>query len=177
MATRAPRFGWRPPCERKETIMATTTVTDLRGKSDAAWANLSRQLEGMEPYAERSDAPGEWTTREVLSHLLFEEGWKPVPLLKSFSEKNLQVIDIKPGDTNRTPERQRTSLKELADALDTQRREVFGYLDGLSDADLARKARIPLFKQFMGTDEIPIPMYIGAMFDYHWHDHAGQIAK
>jgi hypothetical protein len=25
----------------------------------------------------------------------------------------------------------------------------------------------------MGTDE----MYVGALFDYHWNDHAGQLAK
>jgi hypothetical protein len=29
----------------------------------------------------------------------------------------------------------------------------------------------------MGTDEITLPIYIGAMFDFHWNDHAGQIAK
>ncbi len=157
--------------------MASATVTDLKGKSDAAWGNLSRQLRGMEAYADRSDAPGEWTTREVLSHLLFEPGWKPVRLLESFATRDLPVIDIKPSDTNMTPERQKMSVGELAEALDSQRRELFGYLEGLSDADLGRKARIPLFKQFMGTDEIPIPMFVGAMFDYHWNDHASQIAK
>lgn len=29
----------------------------------------------------------------------------------------------------------------------------------------------------MGTDEITVPVFVGAMFDYHWHDHAGQLAK
>jgi preprotein translocase subunit SecA len=29
----------------------------------------------------------------------------------------------------------------------------------------------------MGTDEITIDMYLGAMFDYHWNDHAGQLEK
>jgi len=66
---------------------------------------------------------------------------------------------------------------ELADSLDAQRKSLFAYLEGLSDAELGRKARIPLFKDFMGTDEIPIPMFVGAMFDYHWNDHAGHIAK
>ena len=42
--------------------MASATVTELKKKSEAASANLHRQLEGMEPYLERSDAPGEWTT-------------------------------------------------------------------------------------------------------------------
>lgn len=30
------------------------------------WANLGRQLQGMEPHLESPDAPGEWTTRQVL---------------------------------------------------------------------------------------------------------------
>jgi len=29
----------------------------------------------------------------------------------------------------------------------------------------------------MGTDEIALPVYVGAMFDYRWNGHAGQIAK
>jgi DinB superfamily len=157
--------------------MASATVTELKKKSEAASANLHRQLEGMEPYLERSDAPGEWTTREVLCHLLFEPGWQPAALLKTFAERDLPVIEISPGDTNITPERQKMTLAELADALESQRRALFGYLDGLSPADLQRKARIPLFKQFMGTDEIPIPMFVGAMFDFHWNDHAGQLGK
>ena len=157
--------------------MATSTVAELRKKADAAFADLSRQLQGMEPYLERSDAPGEWTTRQVLAHLLFEDGWKPAPVLKSFATHDLPVIEIKPGLAEVTPERQRMTLKDFIEALDAQRHEVFGYLEGLSNADLQRKARIPLFKQFMGTDEIAIPAYVGAMFGYHWSDHAGQLAK
>lgn len=157
--------------------MASATVNELRKKTDAAWANLTRQLEGMEPHLERSDAPGEWTTRQVLCHLLFDPGWKPVPVLKTFATANLPVIEINPGKTQVTPERQQMTLPQFKDALDAQRREVFGYLETLSDADLARKARIPLFKQIMNTDEISIPVYVGAFFDYHWNDHAGQLAK
>jgi hypothetical protein len=158
--------------------MATsTTVSDLRKKADEAWAELTRQLQGMEPYLERADAPGEWTTRQVLAHLLFEDGWRVTPVLESFATRHLPVIEISPGLAEVTPERQRMTLKDLIDALDAQRHEVFDYLGARSEADLQRKARIPLFKQFMGTDEITIPVYVGAMFAYHWSDHAGQIAK
>jgi len=157
--------------------MANATVTELKKKSDAASAHLHRQLEGMEPYLERSDAPGEWTTREVLCHLLFAPGFRPAALLETFAVRDLPVIDVSPGSANVTPEREKMTLKELAGALDVQRQEFLGYLDGLSDAELQRKARIPLFKQFMGTDEIPIPTFVGAMLDYHWHDHAGQLGK
>jgi len=156
--------------------MASQTVAELKRKSDAAWGNLSRQLQGMEPHIDRSDAPGEWTTRQVLCHLLFEPGFDPSALLRTFANRDLPVVDIT-SDSNVTPERQKASLKELTDSLDAQRKSLFTYLEGLSDAELGRKARIPIFKDFMGTDEIPIPMFVGAMFDYHWNDHAAQIAK
>ena len=47
--------------------MAHAKVNELRETSDKAWAQLRAQLQGMEPYLDKSDAPGQWTTREVLS--------------------------------------------------------------------------------------------------------------
>ena len=157
--------------------MANAVVSELKKKSDAAAANLARQLQDMDPYLDKSDAPGEWTTREVLCHLLAEPDWRPLATLKSFATSNLPLIEIEPGHADVTPERQKMTKAQLLDALETQRRDIFGYLDSLNDADLGRKAKSPLFKQFMGTDEIALPVYVGAMFDYHWNDHAGQIAK
>ena len=157
--------------------MASPTVSELKKKSDAAAANLLKQLQGMEPYLDKSDAPGEWTTRQVLCHLLADPDWKPVGTLRSFSTSNLPVIEINPGYAPVTSERQNMTLAELRDALEAQRRDIFGYLESLDDASLGRKAKIPLFKQFMGTDEIALPVYVGAMYDYHLNDHAGQIAK
>ncbi len=158
--------------------MASKVVQGLRTKADAAWANLNRQLQGMEPYMERSDAPGQWTTREVLSHLLGVEGWNPVDFLKKFSERDLPPGEITPGQPSMTAERRKMTLRQLIDAIDARHRSVFAYLEGLPEADLQqRKARIPFFKQFMGTDEIPIAVYVGALFDFHWNEHAGQLAK
>ena len=157
--------------------MASAAVGELKKKSDAAAANLTRQLQGMEPYLDKADAAGEWTTRQVLCHLLSDPDTKPVAMLKGFATSNLPVIEIKPGHAPVTPERQNMTLAQLRAELEGQRRDIFGYLESLGEADLGRKAKIPLFKQFMGTDEIALPVYVGAMFDYHWNDHAGQIAK
>ena len=157
--------------------MATTTVNELRTKSDATAANLARQLRGLEPHLERAEAPGQWTAREVLCHLLFARGFDPVALLRTFATADLPVVEITPGVVEVTPERKGMTLRQFEDALEAQRRQVFGYLETLSDAELGRMARIPLFKQLMGTDEITVPVFVGALFDYHWNDHAGQIAK
>jgi|ERR1700730_2439991 len=157
--------------------MASTAVIELKKKSDAAAANLSKQLQGMEPLLDKSDAAGEWTTRQVLCHLLGDPDSKPVAMLKSFTSSNLPVIEIKPGHVPVTPERQKMTLAQLQGGLAAQHRDIFGYLESLGEADLGRKAKIPLFKQFMGTDEITLAVYVGAMFDHHWNDHAEQIAK
>jgi hypothetical protein len=156
--------------------MGSAVVNELKKKSDAAATNLARQLQDMEPHLDKSDAPGEWTTRQVLCHLLSEPN-ATVVTLKSFATSNPPLIEIEPGDAHVTPEQQKMTAAQLLDALEAQRHEIFGYLESLEDADLGRKAKIPLFKQFMGTDEIALPVYVGAMFDFHWNDHAGQIAK
>ena len=157
--------------------MAHAKVNELRARSDKAWAQLRAQLRGMEPHLDKSDAPGQWTTREVLCHLLFEPGWKPVPLLKTFAYTNLPVIDVDPGLVEVTAERKTMTLKQFTDALDAQRRDVMNYLDGLTEAELGRRARIPIFKEIMGVDEVDIPTFVGALFEYHWNDHASQLAK
>ena len=123
---------------------------DLRDQVNAAHRNLSGQLRGIEPHFERSDAPGQWTAREVLSHLLFKPGFNPVTLLKTFADRELPLVEITPGATYLDDRRREMTLKEFVDALDTQRRTVLEYLGSLTEAQLTRKGRIPLFKQFMG---------------------------
>ena len=80
--------------------MTNKTLTELRGRADAAWANLMRQLEGMDAHLDRTDAPGEWTAREVLSHLLFEAGADPASLVARFDVKNLPLLEFEAGVTH-----------------------------------------------------------------------------
>jgi hypothetical protein len=158
--------------------MPNQIVGELRRAADATWARLNAQLQGMESHLERSDAPGEWTTRQVLSHLLSAPGWRPLPVLFTFATDDLPVIEIQPGRTYVTPERQMMRLHQFVKALDRHRVEVFEYLEALSDEALVtRRARIPLFKQLVGTDEVTIPVWVRTFFCVHWDDHAGQLAK
>src|SRR6185503_18937493 len=76
-----------------------------------------------------------------------------------------------------TAERRGMSLVALLDALDAQRAVVLGYLDILGTDDLGRKARIPVFAPILGTDEVTLPVFVGAMFGMHWDAHADQIGQ
>jgi hypothetical protein len=153
------------------------TVGELRKKSDAARERLGQRLQGLEAHLERTHADGQWTVREVLCHLLGEPGADVVALLECFSSAEPPLVEITPGLVTVTAERRRMSLGELLAALDAQRGAVLGYLDGLAPADLGRKARIPLFAPILGTDEVTLPIFVGAMFGMHWDAHADQIGQ
>lgn len=153
------------------------TVSELRKKSDAARERLGRQLQGMEAHLERTHAEGQWTVREVLCHLLGEPGADVVRLLECFSAAEPPLVEITPGLVRVTAERRRMSPGELLAALDAQRGAVLDYLDTLPPADLGRTARIPLFGPILGTDEITLPVFVGAMFGMHWDAHADQIGQ
>lgn len=157
--------------------MVNATVQELRRKNDAAWDALGRTLEGMEAHLEQTDAPGQWTARQVLCHLLFEPGADPVALLDRFAIGDPPVVEITPGAVAVTPERQRMTLVDLVAALNAQRRDVFAYLATRGEADLARRARIPVFGPLLGTDEVPLSVFVDVMFDRHWAAHTEQLAK
>jgi hypothetical protein len=67
------------------------------------------------------------------------------------------------------------AVQDGARASTDQRARVHGI--ALRAEQQNRQARIPLFKQFMQKEETPIAVYVGALFDYHWNDHAGQLGK
>jgi hypothetical protein len=160
--------------------MTSQVVDELRRSTEAVWSRLSGQLDRMDCNMERADGPGQWTTRQVLCHLLGAPGWRPVPVLASFADPGrspLPVIEIKPGESHLTPERQMMKLQQFKNALARHRREVFDYLEVLSDEDLQRKARIPLLRRLVDTDEVTIPMWVAAIFVTHWSDHVDQLAK
>jgi Mycothiol maleylpyruvate isomerase N-terminal domain len=158
--------------------MAGRLVSEINAKSAAALTRLARQLDGMDPHLDRPSARGEWTAREVLAHLLGDTGWDPLAVLKTFAHRDLPTIDVTVGTVVMTTERRTMTAKQFLDAIERRRQKIVAYLDTLPDGELTgRKARIPFFKQFMGTDEVPLYVYAGALLDNHWNDHAGQLAK
>jgi len=98
-------------------------------------------------------------------------------LLERFSATDPPLVEITPGLVTVTAERRGMSLAALLDALDAQRAAVLGYLDTLGTDDLGRKARIPVFAPILGTDEVTLPVFVGAMFGMHWDAHADQIGQ
>ena len=69
----------------------------------------------------------------------------PAEMLSRFAERDYPLVEITPGDTYLDDHRRHMTLAQFREALDTQRRRVLAYVDGLDERELDRKARIPLF--------------------------------
>jgi hypothetical protein len=53
---------------------------------------------------------------------------------------------------------------------------MLAYLDTLAEEDLVRRRESRCSRRSW-AEEIPLPIFVGAMFEYHWNDHAAQLAK
>jgi hypothetical protein len=158
--------------------MAGTIASEIMANSDAAFARLTRQLDGLEPYADRSDAPGQWTARAVLAHMLADPVMDPTAALGMFADRDRPTLNLELGKSRLTPERQRMSLKQLADALAQERQRVKAWVAGLSDDELMRrKARVPALAGVVGSEEVSLAMFARAVLELHLNDHAGQLGK
>src|SRR5256884_9510042 len=104
--------------------MAGRLVSEINAKSAAALTRLARQLDGMDPYLDSASARGEWTTREVLAHLLGDPGWDPLAALKTFAHRELPPIDVTAGTVVMTAERRPLTAQQLVDAIQRRRPHV-----------------------------------------------------
>lgn len=138
------------------------------GELEEAVSGIGEEAAGRRP------AEGEWCCKEVLSHLLSDEGEDVVAPLRRFMDENTPLIGIVTGLPYYTPVRQAMSLGELQDVVSSRYRELANFLGDLSEEQLNRKARVPLFKQTPIGEYATLVQFAGAL-NFHLSDHINQI--
>ena len=139
---------------------------------------LGEALEGMdEEDAARRPADGEWCCKEMLSHLMGDEGESFVTGLRRFLNEDTPLIGVVAGLPYFTPARQAMSLSELRAGVWRQYQEVADFIGSLNDEQLTRKARIPLLKETPIGEYATLAQWAGAIINFHLTDHVGQMGK
>ncbi len=155
--------------------MVSEAGTSLREALGQKMDELSEALEGLdEEKAGQRAVDAEWCCKEVLSHLMGDEGEDILAPLRRIIEEDTPLIGIVTGLPYYTPDRQTMSLAELRGAVPSRYRELAEFLGGLNDADIARKARVPLFKETPIGEYATMAQFVGAL-DFHLTDHINQI--
>lgn len=126
--------------------MATSRSIELAEMIRRKSAELQEACRGVdENLAAR--APGDrWSPRMIISHMCgSEEGH--VALLKAFIDSDTPLIDLNAGNPFYTETRAAMSFCELLAASAANYEQVAAFVEGLTEAHLARKAHIPELKE------------------------------
>ena len=88
-----------------------------------------------------------WSPRQIITHLSGPEGTGHTALLKAFIDSDTPMLDLNAGDPFYTEKRAVMSFGELLVACKANYEQVAGFVEGLTEAQLARTAHIPELKE------------------------------
>ena len=111
----------------------------------------------------------------MLSHLCGDEGDSVVAMLRRFLDEDTPLIGIVAGLPYYTPQRQGMAVSELLSVVRERYRAMAGFLAGLTDEQMGRKARVPLLKETPLGEYPTLALWAGALINFHLPDHTNQI--
>ena len=157
--------------------MATATGIELARGTRAKITELKALCAGVDE-ATASRAPaGRWSPKEILSHLLGPETGGLLPILQKFLASDVPLIEIVPEQTYYTGPRRDKTFAELLRELEQKYEGLASYAEGLSDAQFARTAHIPIFKDTPLTGHPTLGAFIGGLGQHHVQMHIDHLRE
>ena len=123
--------------------------------------------------ASKPKAEGEWSAKQVLSHLCGDTDALSMYEMKRFLNEDTPDLGLTPGNYGDT--RKDQSIASLMSKIDTDYAEIGRFLAGLSDEQLARKAHIPFLKETPLGEYPTLGQWAGAVITFHLNDHINQL--
>ena len=118
--------------------------------------------------AAKPPAAGEWSVKQVLSHLC-ESNYE----FKRFVDEDTPELGIFPGQHG--DDHRDEPLGDLLSQFESNYAEIGGFLSGLSDDQLSRKGRVALLKETPIGEYPTLGQWAGAIINFHLADHANQL--
>ena len=152
---------------------ASALQEGLRTKMD----ELAAGLKGIsDADASRAPAQGEWSAKELLSHLAGENDdfivWS-----RLIVENDTPDLNVVPSQTHLSPERQSMPVGELLSKVRRQYDEVGDFVAGLSEEQLNRKAHIALLKESPFGEYPTLAQWTQVIIDYHLAGHVASLPE
>ena len=126
-----------------------------------------------EERATKPKAQGEWTAKQVLSHLCGDNDAFSMYEFKRFLEEDNPDLGVTPGAYGDV--RKDAPLPELVSKIDSDYAKIGSFLAGLSDEQLARTAHVPFLKETPLGEYPTLGQWAGAVINFHLADHVNQL--
>jgi hypothetical protein len=131
-------------------------------------------VSGMtEEQAAKAKADGEWSAKQVLSHLCGDTDALSMYEFKRFLNEDNPDLGLAPG--NYGDVRKDAPIPELVARIDADYAAIGAFFAGLNDEQLARKAHIPFLKETPLGEYPTLGQWAGAVINYHLADHVSQL--
>ena len=128
-----------------------------------------------------SRAPeGRWSPKQIVSHLCGPEGTGFMATMLPFIEQDTPRLDIEPENPFFSEKRARMSFAELLGELQREYGRIAGFVAGLSEEQLNRKAYVPLLKDTPLGEYPTLGAWVEGFIGYHvsFHtEHMGEILQ
>jgi hypothetical protein len=126
-----------------------------------------------EEQAGEPKAEGEWSAKQVLSHLCGDDDALSMYEFKRFLNEDTPDLGIVPGRYG--DNRKDASVSELVAKIDADYAAIGSFLAGLNDEQFGRKARVEILKETPLGEYPTLGQWAGAMINYHLADHVNQL--
>ena len=151
-------------------------MSSIEGKKLAS--NIRSKMEEMKTLCKgiseetASRAPGDrWSPKQIISHLCGPEGTGLLPALRLILEQDTPLLDLKPEDPFYTGKRTHMSMAELLEEFEKEYLGIAALAEGLSEDQLARKARVPMLKETELGEYPTLASFLAGLTDFHMDFH------
>jgi hypothetical protein len=132
---------------------------------------MKRLCEGISEQTASRAPEDRWTPKQIISHLCGPEGIGHLPGLRLILEQDTPFLDMKAEDPFFTGKRTSMSMAELLAEFEKEYLGIADFAGGLSEEQLARKARIPMLKESELGEYPTLAGFLGGLTDYHMGFH------
>ena len=146
----------------------------LQQQLDQKVQEIRQAVSGIdEQKATKRPADGEWSAKEVLSHLCGADDALSMYEFTRFLNEETPALGITPGSYSDV--RKDAPLPELVSKIDSDYAQIGKFFAGLSEEQLNRKAHIPFLKETPLGEYPTLGQWAIGVIQFHLNDHLQQL--
>jgi len=141
----------------------------------AAQGQLLELLSGMDYCLDWKPEPPDWSTRQVVYHLLESPPGGLQRVLWAAVSGESEPIEVWAGDDNITPERAGYDLDQVLDDVARFFTATQEALEAAGKQEIAGESVLDRYQTSGGGQTYTVGELLDSMFGAHWSEHLGQI--